>query len=128
MSTWWTKGLAPAIAREVGERSRAFYELLTPAVDIYEIGSSLVVEADLAGFQKEDITVRASGHTLLISAKREPPSDVDSVHVQQRPLKIRRVVRLPLEVDEEVEPTAKYENGVLTVKMPSKGAKRVKIE
>jgi len=123
------RGLLSALVKEAGEYSRAFFELVLPPIDIYELGGQLVVEMDLAGFPKENISVKATAHTLTLTAKRpEPTGDVDSVYLRQRPTRIQRVIRLPVDVDESVEPSAKYENGVLTVKLAIKGARRVKIE
>ncbi|PSN92038.1 hypothetical protein B9Q03_01845 [Candidatus Marsarchaeota G2 archaeon OSP_D] len=118
-----------AFMREAGEYSRAFYEVVLPPIDIYELGGQLVVEMDLAGFAKDNISIKATAHTLSVTAKREEQTDeVDGVYLRQRPSRIHRVIRLPVDVDETVEPTAKYENGVLTVKLTMKGAKRVRIE
>ncbi|MEM0120158.1 MAG: archaeal heat shock protein Hsp14 [Thermoprotei archaeon] len=123
------RGVLSMLMREAGEYSRAFYEVVLPAIDIYELGGELVVEMDLAGFTKDNISVKTTAHTLTVTAKREAPKDdVDGVYLRQRPLRIHRVIRLPVDVDESVEPTAKYENGVLTVKLSMKGAKKVRIE
>jgi len=124
-----SRGLLSAFMREAGEYSRAFYEVVLPPIDIYELGGQLVVEMDLAGFAKDNISIKANAHTLSVTAKREEKTDeVDGVYLRQRPSRIHRVIRLPVDVDETVEPTAKYENGVLTVKLTMKGAKRVRIE
>jgi HSP20 family protein len=125
---WWSKGLAPALMKEASEHSRSFYEWILPPMNIYELGGFLVVEMDLAGFNKDNINVKTTSHTLTVTARREAETDVDAVYVSQRPRRIRKVVRLPVEIDDSVEPTAKYENGVLIVKLNTKGAKRVKIE
>lgn len=114
--------------KEASEHSRSFYEWILPPMNIYELGGFLVVEMDLAGFNKDNINVKTTSHTLTVTARREAETDVDAVYVSQRPRRIRKVVRLPVEIDDSVEPTAKYENGVLIVKLNTKGAKRVKIE
>ncbi|MEM3670700.1 MAG: archaeal heat shock protein Hsp14, partial [Thermoprotei archaeon] len=95
------RNLYPELLRGVNGPSRAFYELVLPPVDIYEISGSLVVEADLPGFNKEQINVRATGRTLTITAKREQEEDVDSFYVSQRPRRIRKSIPLPVEVDDE---------------------------
>ncbi len=123
------RGLLSAFMREAGDYSRAFYEVVLPPIDIYELGGQLVVEMDLPGFPKENINLKATAHTLSVTAKREEPTEeVDGVYLRQRPSRIHRVIRLPVDVDETVEPTAKYENGVLTVKLNIKGAKKVRID
>ena len=40
------------IMKEIGNRSREFYEFVLPPVDIYEDAIELVVIVDLPGFQK----------------------------------------------------------------------------
>ena len=51
---------------------------------------------------------------------------------EQRPLRVQKKIQLPvkIEVDEEDEMgvKAKYENGVLTVRLPIKGVGRVVVE
>ncbi|MGC9116235.1 MAG: archaeal heat shock protein Hsp14 [Conexivisphaera sp.] len=121
------KYLSRELSRELSSRSRAFFELIMPPIDIYEEGSELVVVADMAGFDKQSIKTTLSGSVLTISAKREAQDGV-VFHWEQRPLKLHRVIPLPLTPDPEGEVTAKYENGVLTVRVPVKGARSVKVE
>ncbi|MGC8969267.1 MAG: archaeal heat shock protein Hsp14 [Conexivisphaera sp.] len=121
------KYLSRELSRELSSRSRAFFELIMPPIDIYEEGSELVVVADMAGFDKQSIKTTLSGSVLTISAKREAQDGV-VFHWEQRPLKLHRVIPLPLAPDPEGEVTAKYENGVLTVRVPVKGARSVKVE
>ena len=53
--------------KEIGNRSREFYEFVLPPVDIYEDGIELVVIVDLPGFQK--IYVNISKDILTLRAK-----------------------------------------------------------
>jgi HSP20 family molecular chaperone IbpA len=48
--------VAKEIMKEIGNRSREFYEFVLPPVDIYEDGTELVVIVDLPGFQKKIFT------------------------------------------------------------------------
>ena len=61
--------VAKEIMKEIGNRSREFYEFVLPPVDIYEDGTELVVIVDLPGFQKKDIHVQLDfarqGQTLV---------------------------------------------------------------
>ena len=43
--------VAKEIMKEIGNRSREFYEFVLPPVDIYEDGTELVIMVDLPGFQ-----------------------------------------------------------------------------
>ena len=37
-------------------------------------------------------------------------------------------IKLPVEVDQDVNYSAKYTNGVLVIKIPAKGVKTIKVE
>lgn len=116
--------------KEVSARSREIYELLFPPVDIFEDGSELVVVMDLPGFERDRISVRLERNALRVSAKRDPIERDGPTYWEQRPLVVNRRIPLPVEVkmEEDVEIKAKYENGVLTVRLPIKGIGRISIE
>ncbi|MEM3190791.1 MAG: archaeal heat shock protein Hsp14 [Candidatus Parvarchaeota archaeon] len=116
--------------KEIGTRSRGIYELLIPPADIFEDGSDLVVVLDIAGFQKENIKMRLTESALTVSAKRDPVEKDGITYWEQRPLRIRKVIPLPAKVstDEDIELTAKYENGVLTIRLPMKGIGKITVQ
>jgi HSP20 family protein len=124
--------LSKEFMREIGVRSRDIYEMILPPVDMFEDGSELVVKLDLAGFEKEKINTRLSEHSLVVSAKRDRVERDGMTYWEQRPLSVHKKITLPvkIEVDEDDETTikAKYENGVLTVRLPIKGVGRVVVE
>lgn len=122
--------LSKEFMREIGARSRDVYEMILPAVDMFEDGSDLVIILDMAGFSKEEIKTRLSEHYLIVTAKREKPDRDGMTYWEQRPLHVRKRIQLPVKVsvDEDEEIKAKYENGVLTVRLPIKGVGRVKVE
>ena len=115
---------------EIGVRSKDVYEMILPAVDMFEDGSDLVIILDMAGFEKEDIKTRLSENFLTVIAKREKIEKDGMTYWEQRPLSIRKKIPLPVKVsvgeDEEIK--AKYENGVLTVRLPMKGVGKVTVE
>ncbi|QGA53279.1 Hsp20 family protein [Sulfolobus sp. E5-1-F] len=120
------------IIREIGKRldelSREFYESIIPPIDMYEEGGELVVVADLAGFNKDKINVRISAQNeLIINAEREIQY-IGTKYTTQRPLKIHKVIHLPVKVKRDSSVTAKYENGVLTIRIPVEGSVSIKIE
>jgi len=124
----FTYYLNKEIQKRAEELGRGFYELLYPPVDMYEEGGYLVVIADMAGFQKEKIRARISGQNeLIIEADREI-SEPSVKYLAQRPKSVRKVIRLPYSVAKDAEVTGKYENGVLTIKIPIAGTSTVKIE
>jgi HSP20 family protein len=114
--------MAKELMRELGNKSREFFEFVMPALDMYEEGSDLVVLIDLPGFSKQDISLRISDNVLSISAKRqrdENPS-TGTVYFQQRPLHINKKVPLPIKVTEEdqVLGSATYVDGIVTLRIP----------
>lgn len=114
--------MAKELMRELGNKSREFYEFVMPALDIYEDGSELVVLIDLPGFSKQDISLRISDNVLSISAKRQRDENIgpSTVYFRQRPLHINKKVPLPIKVMEEdqVLGSATYIDGVVTLRMP----------
>lgn len=124
----FTYYLSKEIQKRMEELGRGFYELIYPPVDMYEEGGYLVVVADLAGFPKEKIRARVTGQNeLIIEAEREI-SEPSPKYLTQRPKSIRKVIKLPYSVPKDAEITGKYENGVLTIKIPIAGGTVVKIE
>jgi len=112
--------MAKEFMKELGNRSREFYEFVMPAIDMFEDGNELVVTVDLPGFAKKDIKLRIIGNVLSISAKREPEENLGSVYYRQRPNYIGKKVPLPFSIsdDEKVIGTAKYVEGVISLKIP----------
>jgi HSP20 family protein len=112
--------MAKEFMKELGNRSREFYEFVMPAIDMFEDGNELVVTVDLPGFAKKDIKLRIIGNVLSISAKREPEENLGTVYYRQRPNYIDKKVPLPFSIsdDEKVIGTAKYVEGVISLKIP----------
>lgn len=109
------------LSREFGKRSQEFYEFVMPAIDMYEDVNNLVVEIDLPGFRKEDINIRIVDNILSIKARREKATEpLGITHYRQRPNKIDRRIILPISTKDgqRLTATAKYENGVVTLRIP----------
>lgn len=115
------------VAKNLGDRAKEILSFLYPPVTMYEEAGEIVVEADVPGFNKKDITVRLEKNALTISAERK--LDVSGVvYMDQRPEKFTKRIRLPLEVDQDVNFKAKLTNGVLVVRFPAKGIKTIEVE
>ena len=114
--------MAKEFMRELGNRSKEFYEFIMPAIDMIEDGNDLLVIIDLPGFAKKDIRLRIVGNLLSINAKREPEENTGTVYYRQRPSLIEKKIILPISVnedeDEKVVGTAKYVDGVVTLRVP----------
>jgi HSP20 family protein len=125
--------LSKEFMREIGEKSRNVFELMLPAVDMFEDASDLVIVLDMPGFEKEKIKTRLSGGAaLIVTAKRDPPEHDGVSYWEQRPLSIHKRIPLPIKVESEDEEaagaTARYENGVLTVRLPIKGMGKIPVQ
>ncbi len=114
--------MAKELMRELGNKSREFYEFVMPALDMYEDGSDLVILIDLPGFSKQDISLRILDNVLTISAKRQKDeyTNTGTIYIRQRPLYINKKVPLPIRVTEEdqVLGSATYVEGVVTLRIP----------
>jgi HSP20 family molecular chaperone IbpA len=119
------------ITKELGEISRRFYELVNPAIDMSEEDNDLVVRVDLPGFTKNNINLRIiEGDILSIQAKREPEEEhIGVTYYKNRPIRVDKKTVLPISVkdSEKVVGTAKYANGVLTLRIPIPESTRIEI-
>lgn len=119
--------MAKELAKEIGNKSREFYEFVLPPVDMYLEDDTLVVVTDLAGFEKKDIKVTLHGNILSIRAEKQEPQKENMV-CRQRPSTIDKRIPLPAKVKEDVS-SARFSQGVLTVKIPIiPSGKQVSIE
>jgi HSP20 family protein len=112
--------MAKEMMKEIGNRSREFYEFVLPAIDIFEDGNELVVLIDLPGFSKNDIKLRIVKDVLSINAKREVEDPMGTVYFKHRPTQISKKVALPISLEDGDEATgmAKYIDGVVSLRIP----------
>ena len=117
------------VMKEIGNKSREFYEFILPPVDMILQNDSLIVTIDMPGFDKKEIKLRLNGNILSINAKREDEIE-GTVVWRQRPGIIDKKVRLPIEVKDDEDPgaSAKYRDGVLTFTIPVKTGKDITVE
>jgi HSP20 family molecular chaperone IbpA len=110
--------MAKEMIKEIDNKSREFYEFVLPPVDMYLDDDSLTVIIDLPGFDKKDIKLTLHRNILSINAEKHEPQK-DGVVCRQRPSVIDKKILLPVHVkDEDVVGSAKFVQGVLTVKIP----------
>ncbi len=118
--------------KEIGNKSREFYEFVLPTIDMHLTDENLKVVIDIPGFSKKDIELTLCGNILSIKAKKViDEKDSKTLISNQRPNMINKKIRLPIEIkegEEKIE-SAKYENGVLVLIIPiTKKSKNITIE
>ena len=125
-------GLVKEVIKEIGNKSREFYEFVLPPVDIYLNEKNLKIVIDIPGFTKEDIKLTLCGDILSINAqKTTDEKESETLILNQRPDRIDKKIRLPVDINqgEEKIESAKYENGILVLIIPiTKKGKDISIE
>ena len=109
--------MAKHLAKEIENRSREFYEFVLPPVDMILHDDSLSIVIDIPGFDKKDIKLSIHKNILSINAHR-PESKDEKMIYKQRPNIIDKKISLPMHIKEDSIISAKYEQGVLTIKVP----------
>ena len=117
------------IMKELGNRSREFYEFVLPAIDMVEDGNDLIVIIDLPGFAKKDIKLRIIENILSISATREPEENLGTIYYRHRPTRLDKKVVLPISINDDngVVGTAKYADGIVTLRIPIQKSNNIPI-
>lgn len=135
--------LLERVGRQLEEMSRTWdrdepFELWSGlgkrmAMDLVEHDDELVLNVDIPGFERNDVDVRVSDHTLTVSAEREEEKEEGEASYLRRERSqrsVRRSIQLPMEVDVD-RVSARMKHGVLTVSMPKEEtskAKKISIE
>ena len=119
--------------KEIGNKSREFYEFVLPPVDMHLEEEKLILLIDIPGFDKKDIKLSLDENILSIEAcKKTSEEENHNMVCNQRPNIINKKIRLPVDIKEEDEKavsSAKYSQGVLTITFPiQKHGKNIKIE
>jgi len=63
-------GLVKEVMKEIGNKSREFYEFVLPPIDMHLNEDSLKVVIDIPGFAKKDIELTLCGNILSIKAQK----------------------------------------------------------
>jgi len=88
-------------------------------VDVQDNDETYVIEADMPGISKDEISLELRENTLSINVKREEvteETDKNYVHKERRFESMGRNIYLRDVKNEDIE--AKLENGVLTITVP----------
>lgn len=124
------KSMAREMIKEIGNKSREFYEFVLPPMDMYLDEEKLTIVVDMPGFDKKDIKLSLEDNILSIQACKEISEDKKHEMIcNQRPNIIDKKMRLPIEAKEESVTSAKYDQGILTIIIPiQKHGKNIKID
>ncbi len=125
------KSMAKEMMKEIGNKSREFYEFVLPPVDMLLDEEKLTLLIDIPGFEKKDIKLSLDGNILSIQACKEISDENHKIICNQRPNIIDKKIRLPVDVkdEEDAVSSAKYSQGVLTITISvQKHGKDIKIE
>ncbi|MCW3069816.1 MAG: Hsp20/alpha crystallin family protein [Solirubrobacterales bacterium] len=97
-----------------------------PAMDLVEEGDHFVLRADLPGVREEDVNVELEDNVLTISGERKAEHEdrKEGYHRIERAVgRFSRSLTLPEGIDpDSIE--ARFENGVLTVRIPKPEERR----
>lgn len=103
-------------------------------VDISETEDELIIKADLPGFKKEEVAIKATENTIEISAQKKETKKEKTETMFRAERKfgvLRRAFTLPVEVLPETA-RATMEDGVLEIRFkkakPKKKVKEIKIK
>lgn len=117
-----------ALSRSKGKEEGIRAGMWTPAVDIYENNDSVIVKAELPGVTKDQISVEVKDGILSLRGERKFEKEVkeENYHRVERSYgSFQRSFSLPVSVDQD-KVTAKFQDGVLEVKLPKKEQARPK--
>jgi HSP20 family protein len=104
----------------------------SPAVDIYETDSEIMVQAELPGIDRKDIALQLENNVLTLKGDRrfEKETNQENYHRIERSYGgFSRAFTIPTIVDED-KIRADYRDGILKIALPKKEqvkAKQIKI-
>jgi len=100
---------------------------LRPAVDIYETGEGIVLQADMPGVSKERLSLRVEGNNLLVEGTIgiAPQEQMTALYADVRSTVYRRSFALSNELEaDKIDATLK--DGLLTVRIPKRAELRAR--
>lgn len=94
-------------------------EVAMPRADVTETPESYLVELEMPGFEKADISVYADENQLIVAGERGADEPKQGHRVLQRecPRRLERTIQLPVAIDVE-ETKATYEAGMCGIEIP----------
>lgn len=129
MGYWGTSAVLREMERMVDDLRAGFNDLVpygssdrTPVVDVMDEGERYVIEAEIPGMKKEEVSIDIGEDNVTIEAKREVEVEEKKegyVRKERERMSFYRQVPLPDDADIS-KASAKLENGLLTIAMPKK--------
>ncbi len=101
-----------------------------PPTDIYEDHQFIYIVAEVPGVKHDSIEVLLDGRLLKLRGKRNSPVLLEGKRYYQMEIEygpFERMIRIPQRVDTS-KISARYENGLLIIRLGKHGAEPVKIE
>jgi len=99
-------------------------EAWRPALEVYETETALVVRAELAGIDQENLVVALDGDILTLEGERQPPEREIAASERRQYYEMgvpyglfKARIQLPFPVNRDAT-EAEYEHGFLTVRLP----------
>jgi HSP20 family protein len=106
--------------RMLSDLSWPFTTPVTPAADVYESSTELVVELEVPGYSEQELDLELTDHMLVVKGKREEETEATekTLRLHERlESTFERRFHLPVETDSE-HLSASYAKGVLTIRIP----------
>ena len=99
-------------------------EGFTPLADVEETDDAYLVEIELPGVKRDDVSLEVAGRRLTVSGERKERERVGILRLRTRTVgRFHYEVVLPGDVDED-NVSASMDEGVLTVRLPKPAAQR----
>ncbi len=98
----------------------------TPAIEIKDEGKNISASIEMPGVDKNDIKLKVTGNTMMVSAEKKDKKEEkgkNKYYSERTYSSFYRSFTLPAEIDPN-KVAAKYDNGVLEVKMEKKKLKQ----
>ena len=99
-------------------------EGFTPLADVEETDDAYLVEIELPGVKRDDVSLEVAGRRLTVSGERKERERVGILRRRTRTVgRFHYEVVLPGEIDED-DVSASMDEGVLTVRLPKPASQR----
>jgi HSP20 family protein len=119
------------LQQQLTSRAEDTYGTWAPVVDIFEKGDDLVICAEVAGLEQDDVEINIENNTLVLRGERKRKTEFeekDAYRLERTFGAFTRSFTLPKTVDSD-RISASYKNGVLELTLPkAEQAKPRKIE